>query len=1570
MEKKVKINYNTTFSTTHSRDFYKGTSFHYSGKWIIGAHYNSDKYNIDFVVHDQVLLACAQSHLSSLDNEPIKYIHDERGNITGVVSIYWDFVLSGIKGNSPGIKIVDKYWYTCEDTLLPEDKQVWINTGIKASFEFCDLTEEEIKILQQPGIDAAHGAVQAVIVQETGNNTDKIMSQDAVTKELNKKATKVELTEAIANEVARAENTYQPKGDYATNHRVDVVQQEVTDLRNSSNAEFTNVKTLITEEQERATAAESDLKIKIDTETSNRETADTHLANLLKAEVIRATTEESKLNSKIETEISARESADTTLTNALNSEITRATTAEEDIQESLDNEITRATNKETELLNAINTETADRKSAIQAETTRATAAESALQNSLDAEIARAKSAEQTNATNIAQEVTDRTNAISAEQTARINADNALDSRVTTIESKIPIQASSTNQLADKAFVNSSIATSTAVFKGTFTNLDTLKATSADDNDYAFYSHVDSSGNTQYDKYKYTASGWVFEYTLNNSSFTSEQWAAINSGVTASIINTVPKSVEVVGTGNAVTTASLSSGKLTLSKNSTFLAAHQPLKTLTIQKNGTQIGTFNPATNGTINITDVASASTLNSHINNVTVHVTEAEKTKWNNASASIGGITVTTTGSGNVISSITNNGSTITATKGVTALTSHQSISHLLKIDGSNANAEGVSTLMRWLQTSLSDPTDSTMFVTSHSQGETSGPLYYKRTATSFWNYIKSKADTIYQPKGNYLTSITKAQVEAVLTGNITTHTHSQYLTSHQTLDHINTLDVRSTTTYPNTYDSSLRALFKHNNNDALADGGIYHGILHFKYYGGGADMSGGYPHQLAFTANNNLWHRIGTSESAWGAWIKLLDSNNTKISNGTITINGTSITPLTSQSLTNYVTLNTAQTISGLKTITAGLKVSGRVQGGNDDEGIVIGKANNNYAALCLGDPSAIRSVFYLGATNAAFWRYNNGTNPSTDIIHPNKSGTIALTSDLTWSSIAKKPTTLGGYGITDAKIASGTITLGANSITPITAHQSLANYLHFDINASYVSARFKDSADIAQKAGETYIEFWQSTGGWFNFQTGWIKANGKVEGTSIVRTGGSASQILMADGSVQSHWKAAEITTATSDVGTMTPLAMNNWVSNNFYKKTDADSRYVKKSGDTITGVLRFNTSGNIGGMLMLNKTDGSEPYLYLCRSNSQRAAFTHNETYGASIYSASANRYMGIKDNGTPHFQGNTLWHAGNDGSGSGLDADLLDGVHLGSTPNTIPYYRRFPRYTDFGSATDNETYFRNILKWTKGKFGTNTFLCGEFNPNELGNAFMYIYNTNDTDGEGYPRYASGLYIGLHEIDYFGSYNHRFIMRQLAFTDSNVASSTKWATARTITLTGSVTGSVSIDGSANVTLATTTNHTHTSSQVSGLATVATSGSYNDLKNKPSIPSAYTLPTASASTLGGVKIGSGINISNGVISADSGSIPIIVCSSSETSKALNCDTFYRWESAISTLTISLNAYTQDGMYHEYMFEFKSPSSSGTTLSLPSSITWLGGSAPTINAGKTYQVSIVNNLAVIGEF
>lgn len=152
-------------------------------------------------------------------------------------------------------------------------------------------------------------------------------------------------------------------------------------------------------------------------------------------------------------------------------------------------------------------------------------------------------------TSLSGQIANKQNKLTQAQLDAVNSgiDNAKVGQIATntteisnIEEKIPTQASSSNQLADKNFVNSSIATNTAYYISDngqpFQSLADLEAYSGilTNNDYAFVIGTDSQGNTVFDRYKYNANTqeWAFEYELNNSSFTAEQWAAINSGITS------------------------------------------------------------------------------------------------------------------------------------------------------------------------------------------------------------------------------------------------------------------------------------------------------------------------------------------------------------------------------------------------------------------------------------------------------------------------------------------------------------------------------------------------------------------------------------------------------------------------------------------------------------------------------------------------------------------------------------------------------------------------------------------------------------------------------------------------------------------------------------------------------------------------------------------------------------------------------------------------------------------------------------------------------------------------------
>ena len=230
----------------------------------------------------------------------------------------------------------------------------------------------------------------------------------------------------------------------------------------------------------------------------------------VETEETRAEGAEQTLQGSIDAETQARQQADQTLdgkiagnTQAIATETTRAEGAEQTLDGKIAAEKTRAEGVEGSLQAAINTEAQTRQQADQ---------------TLDGKIAA------------------NTQAIANEQTRAESAEQALQTAIDIINGKIPAQATSQNQLADKNFVNSSISTATADFKGTYNSLQDLEQVTANANDYAFVIATDAAGNTVYKRYKWVdGTGWTFEYDLNNSSFTAAQWAAIQSGITAALV---------------------------------------------------------------------------------------------------------------------------------------------------------------------------------------------------------------------------------------------------------------------------------------------------------------------------------------------------------------------------------------------------------------------------------------------------------------------------------------------------------------------------------------------------------------------------------------------------------------------------------------------------------------------------------------------------------------------------------------------------------------------------------------------------------------------------------------------------------------------------------------------------------------------------------------------------------------------------------------------------------------------------------------------------------------------------
>ena len=89
---------------------------------------------------------------------------------------------------------------------------------------------------------------------------------------------------------------------------------------------------------------------------------------------------------------------------------------------------------------------------------------------------------------------------------------------------------------------------------------------------------------------------------------------------------------------------------------------------------------------------------------------------------------------------------------------------------------------------------------------------------------------------------------------------------------------------------------------------------------------------------------------------------------------------------------------------------------------------------------------------------------------------------------------------------------------------------------------------------------------------------------------------------------------------------------------------DSKYLKLSGGTLTGTLNINVASPC--MNLNNNGTSDDSFFRIAKSGTHKTAVGWNSANGSYIYNYTAGDYLGIKEDGTPHYNTNTLLHAGN------------------------------------------------------------------------------------------------------------------------------------------------------------------------------------------------------------------------------------------------------------------------------------------------------------------------------------
>lgn len=241
--------------------------------------------------------------------------------------------------------------------------------------------------------------------------------------------------------------------------------------------------------------------------------------------------------------------------------------------------------------------------------------------------------------------------------------------------------------------------------------------------------------------------------------------------------------------------------------------------------------------------------------------------------------------------------------------------------------------------------------------------------------------------------------------------------------------------------------------------------------------------------------------------------------------------------------------------------------------------------------------------------------------------------------------------------------------------------------------------------------------------------------------------------------------------------------------------SDARYVKKTGDTMSGRLNIKTPASTGFTLRLAKETSDTPendeiFVRMDIDDNNKGSFGYHNTHGTSMYNYGSSSRFHIANDGELKYLTNgvdgKVWHAGNDGSGSGLDADLLDGYHAGYKNGDLALYINLPKITDLISQgllrSDYETvgyptedFLIALCKWAINNYTDETshvLLQGEITPTVSGWCVLNLYaNDGKDNATGLPKYCSGQVNLINKSSIlFGSYNGTWYYKTLVDTSN--------------------------------------------------------------------------------------------------------------------------------------------------------------------------------------------------------